>query len=393
MLRFFFQIFLLLLAGALVAVGLLTTVKSPDWAPWKLAILATEFGHWVAVGTLVVAGLAWAARGGRWWLTAVTLLASAVALGLFLKPVVQAELVAQALPAQLEKAFGPVELARAPFALTAIAGADPAPVALETMTYSGELALDFYRAVGREKAPCVIIVHGGGWDSGERTEIAHFDWWLARHGYAVAAISYRLAPTARWPAQRDDVLAAIAFVKAHAEKLGVDATRLVLFGRSAGGNIAEATAYTTSDPAIRGLVAFYAPADMHFAWAYAREDDVLKSPLLLKQFLGGTPQEAKAAYDSASAFLHVAKDNPPTLLVHGELDTLVWYRQSERLAGRLTAEGVPHAFVSFPWATHACEYNLHGPGGQLSTYALEWFLAAVTAGGNSFDQNAKTPRR
>jgi acetyl esterase/lipase len=69
---------------------------------------------------------------------------------------------------------------------------------------------------------------------------------------------------------------------------------------------------------------------------------------------------------------------PPTLLVHGRLDTLVWYRQSERLAARLAAAGVPHYFLSLPWATHAVEYNLNGPSGQLTAYALAWFLAAVT---------------
>jgi len=248
------------------------------------------------------------------------------------------------------------------------------------MAYSGDLLLDFYHPVraGAGPAPCVILVHGGGWESGGRDEIAPFDHWLARRGYAVAAISYRLAPRFIWPAQRDDLLAAIAFLKARAPVLGIDPARLVLAGRSAGGNIAEATAYGAHDPSIRGVIALYAPADLHFAWAYAREDDVLKSPMLMRQFLGGTPETAHAAYDSASGYLMVGKSTPPTLLVHGDLDTLVWHRQSERLDAKLAASGVAHAFVSLPWATHALDYNLNGPGGQLTTYAVEWFLAAVT---------------
>jgi acetyl esterase/lipase len=64
--------------------------------------------------------------------------------------------------------------------------------------------------------------------------------------------------------------------------------------------------------------------------------------------------------------------------MHGQLDALVWHRQSERLAQRLTDAGVPHVFISLPWATHAFEVNVNGPGGQLTTYAVEWFLAAVT---------------
>jgi acetyl esterase/lipase len=202
--------------------------------------------------------------------------------------------------------------------------------------------------------------------------------WLAREGYAVAAIDYRLAPKAVWPAQRDDVRAAMAWLKTRASELGIDPTRLVLLGRSAGGQIAGAVAYTENDPSIRALVALYSPHDMHFAWKYARDDDVLKSPQLLKAFLGGTPETARLAYDSASAYLNVSPKVPPTLMIHGVLDTLVWYKQSERLDAKLTEAKVPHVFVSFPWATHAFDYNLSGPGGQLTTYTLRRFLAGVT---------------
>jgi acetyl esterase/lipase len=221
-------------------------------------------------------------------------------------------------------------------------------------------------------------VHGGGWDGGTRDELAHFNHWLAHRGYAVAAIAYRLAPQHPWPAQREDIAAALAYLKSNAAALDIDPARLVVMGRSAGGHLAEAAAYAARDPAIRGVIAFYAPADVHFAWAYARDDDLLKSPQLLRRFLGGTPETARAGYDSASPILHVDKNTPPTLLVHGELDTLVWHRQSERLDRRLAEAGVPHAFVSFPWATHAFEFNLNGPGGQLATYSVEWFLAVVT---------------
>jgi acetyl esterase/lipase len=223
----------------------------------------------------------------------------------------------------------------------------------------------------------VIVIHGGGWDNGDRGQIPQFNDWLARGGYAVADISYRLAPGAVWPAQRDDVAAAVAFVREHAAPWGVDASRLVILGRSAGGQIAEACAYGLHDPAVRGVIALYSPADMHFAWAWGREDDPLDSPRLLRQFLGGTPDTARAAYDSASGILLAGAGSPPTLLVHGTIDTLVWNRQSERLSARLTEVKVPNLLVALPWATHALEYNLSSPSGQLTTYAVGWFLAAV----------------
>jgi acetyl esterase/lipase len=224
----------------------------------------------------------------------------------------------------------------------------------------------------------VLAIHGGGWDSGDRTQLPEINHRLARRGYAVAALDYRLAPRWRWPAQRDDIGAALAYLKAHAGELGIDRARFVLFGRSAGGQIATACAYTAEDASIRGVASFYGPQDLRFAWAYARPDDVLNSFLLLKQYLGGPPETEGPVYDSASAYFHVGARTPPTLLMHGDLDTLVWHRQSERLNARLAEAGVPHLFVSLPWATHAFDYNLDGPGGQLATEALDGFLAAVT---------------
>ena len=105
---------------------------------------------------------------------------------------------------------------------------------------------------------------------------------------------------------------------------------------------------------------------------------MLKSPALMRQYLGGTPAAARENYLSASPHYHVTRATPPTLLLHGENDALVWHRHSVRLDARLAEEHVPHAFVSLPWATHAFDYNLHGPGGQLTTFAVEWFLAVVT---------------
>jgi acetyl esterase/lipase len=371
---------LLALVLALAALSLLTVVKAPDWAPWKLAVLAGEFGHWLVPLPLLVVAIAWLSRGSQPIIALATVGVGAVATGLFLKPTIEASLMAQTLPGKLERAFGRATLARAPFTVSDWWRGRPEPVAMKTLTYSADLALDFYPAVRVDgsPAPCVLLVHGGGWDGGERTEIAHFNHWLARRGYAVAAITYRLAPKFPWPAQRDDVHAAIAFLRQRAGELRVDVTRLVLLGRSAGGQIAEAVGYAAREPAIRGVIAFYAPADMHFAYTYSREDDIIKSPMLLRQFLGGPPDAARANYDSASGYLQVNPAVPPTLLIHGPLDTLVWHRQSERLAARLAEQRVPHAFVSLPWATHALEYNLHGPGGQLATFAVEWFLAVVT---------------
>lgn len=391
--------FLLSFAGLIFSFGLLTVFRAPDWAEWRLAVLAGEFGYALAALPLLVAVLAASTRGTHTLVTLATLLLCALAIGLLVRPVIEAARVAQHLPGQLAAAFGRVEIPREPFAPGALVGSGLPEVPVETHTFAPGLALDYFRpaAAAHGAVPCVIVVHGGGWNSGDRTQLASFNHWLASLGYAVAAISYRLAPAHPWPAPRDDTLAAIAFLKANATTLRLDPARLVLLGRSAGGQIAEVVAYTAHDPAIRGLVALYSPSDLNFGYAHAWEDDALKSPTLMRQYLGGPPATAQANYDSASALNHVTADAPPTLQLHGQLDGLVWHRHSERLEARLNELKVKNVFVSLPWATHAFEVNRHGPGGQLSTYAVEWFLAAVTRrwSGALWDENCGsgfTPR-
>jgi len=125
------------------------------------------------------------------------------------------------------------------------------------------------------------------------------------------------------------------------------------------------------------VASFYSPYDMPFVWSIARPDDVLNSVKLLTQYLGGPPDGERVAwYESASPerLVRGPGSTPPTLLVHGALDQLVWHRHSERLEARLAEARVPHYFLSLPWATHACDFNLHGPSGQLIDYALRWLL-------------------
>ena len=90
--------------------------------------------------------------------------------------------------------------------------------------------------------------------------------YLAARDYVVVSINYRLAPKWKFPAGRDDVLAAIAYLKVYGREFGVDATRLALLGRSAGGQLALLAAYTAGEPAIRGVVSVYGPTDLKFGY-------------------------------------------------------------------------------------------------------------------------------
>jgi acetyl esterase/lipase len=149
-------------------------------------------------------------------------------------------------------------------------------------------------------APCVLVIHTGEWNNGTPRKFIEFNWRLARRGFAVTAIENRLAPRWRWPAHRNDLLDAMHFLKTNAPPLGLDPQRFVLLGCSAGGQIAQAVASGAPEPHSRGVIAFYAPANMNFAFRYACSDDVLNSLKLLKDYLGGMPNERPAEYHTAS---------------------------------------------------------------------------------------------
>ena len=368
--------------------GLFTVVKWASLPGWLLALVAAELGHFfalLALALVLAAAVTKSVGPLRWPILGLGLLA----IVLLLRPAFRAARRSRELPGQLQRALGtatagPARL-RPSFSWRRLFVPAKAPSgSVTTHVYAANgMDLDFYApasglANDARGAPCVLLIHGGGWDGGRKTEFAGFNRHLASRGFAVAAIEYRLAPQFPWPAPRDDAQAAVAWLKAHAAELQIDPTRLVLFGRSAGGSIAEAVAYGSPDPAIRGVAAFYAPADLPYAWITSKEGDVLDPLKLLRQYLGGSPEQVPAAYAAASGYLQARRGAPPTLLVHGDRDVIVWQRQSERLAERLAANGVPHALISLPWATHGFEFHGSSPSGQLAMYALESFLAAVT---------------
>ncbi len=245
-----------------------------------------------------------------------------------------------------------------------------------------QLKFLFYRTHVSQKAPWLLVIHGGGWNSGDAGQLDELNGWLSQKGIAVLSVDYRLAPKWTWPAQQQDIYEAVNFVKKHAQDLGVDPSRWAILGRSAGGQIAESIAYSKVDPTLKACIAFYSPADLNFAYEFGSDDDMLHSLSLLRNYIGGTPKEKHLAYTDASPINFVNSASPPTLLLHGPGDPMVWFRQSERLLKRLQQNHVPAALIEVPWGTHGFDYNFSGPGGQLSTYAIEQMLSHFLAVSN-----------
>jgi acetyl esterase/lipase len=372
--------------GILAAFSLLAVLRAPAKPLWYAALAATEWGHFLAIGSLVLALVSW--RLSRLW-GAASWLALGAAL-LYITPLLRALSMAENLPAQLTASFGyaiPRKTAAAPARTQPIRMADlflgvsSPPIQVTTVIYATvqnqSLSLDLYRPVQQKGLlPGVIVVHGGSWKSGNRGEFPGLSRYLAARGYLVAAIDYRFAPRAAFPAQRDDVFTAINYLKKHAHEIGLDPERLALLGRSAGGQIALSAAYAQKDPAIKGVIAFYTPSDL--VWGYANPSPplIMNSKMVLESYLGGKPGVRPGNYEAASPVFYVNKTTPPTLMIHGYRDELVSPRHDERLSERLEENKRTYFFLRLSWATHGCDANFSGPCGQLSTYAVERFLAA-----------------
>jgi acetyl esterase/lipase len=390
----------------MAALAALTLVDAPLWPLLLLRIGVTELGYALALPTLALASGAGRSRAGR-AAGALGLLAA----GLGLAPTVQAALIGRRLPAELAAAFGegpPRELPGAlprPAPLVAadlLRGVASPPVRCRRLAYvvrdGRPLHLDLYvpptsdapqdEASGAgdkptakpnaHLAPCVVVVHGGSWQHGDSTQLAALNRYLVARGYVVAAINYRLLPGHPFPAARDDLSAAIGFLKTNAGAIGLDPERIVLLGRSAGGQLALLVAYTAGDPAIRGAIGIYPVVDLAYAYDHPCNPQLLDGRAVVRAYLGANPDQAPEVYAAASPTSCVGPNTPPTLLIHGGSDELVSPIQSERLAARLAQAGRPYLLLRLPWATHGCDAHFGGPAGQLSTYAIERFLAAVT---------------
>lgn len=370
------------------ALALLSVLRAPVGFLWKPAVGATEAGYLLVLLLLPAFIGGW--KTGRDTLLFACGLAAAV---LYVSSAWRASRLAKDLPSELRAAFGEqagFEQAAFSFSqLFHLATPGPAPTTYEYEAEDGtSLQLDYYapqatstdRSSTASAPPLVIVIHGGSWSGGDRTQLPAMNRHLAARGYAVAAIEYRLAPDHVYPAQLDDVRAATNWLRTRHDELGFDPERVVLYGRSAGAHLALLGAYTWRADWVKAVVALYPPADLTWSWHHPSNPLVLNTPETLSAFMGGaldeSPEQAER-YAEASPYTHTRRALPPTLLIHGGRDELVSQEQSRRLAARLHEQGAPAYLLALPWATHGCEANLAGPSGQLTTFAVDWLFAAL----------------
>lgn len=237
-------------------------------------------------------------------------------------------------------------------------------VAHEDLIYakggSRDLKLDLYAPKGDGPFPAVLVVHGGGWTSGNKEAFRPIAQQLAARGFVAVTNEYRLAGEAQFPGAVEDCKAAVRWLRAHAAEYHIDVNRIGGVGGSAGGHLIGMVA-TTADTrlfegsggsaeqssALRAAVLMGAGVDQA---TRAKETPKPISSQLI--FFGGTLADKGDVYVAASPITHLSKATPPLLFLEGEFDT-----PGERyieMRKKLDALGIPNRLVVIQRGKHGC---------------------------------------
>lgn len=213
------------------------------------------------------------------------------------------------------------------------------------------LAMDLHYPDSGGPWPVVVFIHGGGWSEGDKAgvETAPRD-----HGYLVASINYRMYPDYRFPAMIEDVKCAVRFLRAHAAHYNLDPNRIALMGHSAGGHLAalaglsdrsagwDVGAYPGESSRVGAVITVAGPSDLRETYP---------------QWVGALIQEVfgPEQLEIASPVSHASPDDPPFLILHGEMDPLVPVEQAHMLYESLLAASIQAELVIIHHAGHGLE--------------------------------------
>lgn len=200
--------------------------------------------------------------------------------------------------------------------------------------------------------PAVLVVHGGGWMSGDKWTLDGYSRLLAKGGFVVVNINYRLAPEHPFPAQADDVREALLWTKSHAESWSLDLNRLGVFGYSAGGHLSVLIGSIADEPIEDRLLASHWSRDdkrwqalpkVTAVCAGGPPCDFRTLPIdntAMSYFLGGSRRQKPEIYRVASPTAHASPADPITQIIHGESDLIVPIKSSRMFHEAQLAAGV-----------------------------------------------------
>ncbi len=232
-------------------------------------------------------------------------------------------------------------------------------------------AVDVYLPKSDKPTPVMIQIHGGGWRAGSKKQVPSFLKQAVAQGWlAVVSVEYRFTDVAVHPAQTNDCLRAIQFVRSRAKEWNVDPARIGVTGGSAGGHLSMfvATHDDLADPdsadpvakqssRVQCAVPFAGPSDW-FLLSVIKHDHPA-----YRQLIGYEPdtpaaQMKEAKKRSVSPVSYVSADDPPMMIVHGDADVIVPFAHAEAMFKSLKAVGVEAELVRIKGGRH----NVSGAG-------------------------------
>ena len=165
-----------------------------------------------------------------------------------------------------------------------------------------------------ELKPAVLLIHGGGWSSGDRSLMHPLADRIAKHGYVAVTPEYRLSPEAPYPAAVDDLKQTIQWIQKNASGYGIDPDRIALLGCSAGAQLAGLVGLTTDS--VSAIINIDGIMDFTSEEARKYEDDPARESTPAERWLGGRYADFSEVWKEASPFYHVDRNSPPILFIN-----------------------------------------------------------------------------
>ncbi len=242
------------------------------------------------------------------------------------------------------------------------------------------LHLDVYRSRHPGIRPAILIIHGGGWRSGNRHQEEPMAIALASNGYVAVTIEYRLSGEAKFPAALDDLKAGVRWLRKESKTLGVDPNKIAALGPSAGGTLALLLGTTGGSSRFEGdegvsgfssrvqaMVSIDGVADLTDP-AESGKDTSAAFRSAGARWLGATFREKPDLWNDASPLHHADQHSPPVLFVnsgiarfHAGRDSMITVLEAHGIPAIVhTIPGTPHTFWLFhPWFDTTVRNVLH----------------------------------
>lgn len=211
--------------------------------------------------------------------------------------------------------------------------------------------LDLYIPEKQDKQAAIMLIHGGGFDNGDKFEMTEQATYFAEQGFVTTSINYRLSPTSKHPSAITDATDALNWMKKNASKYGYNPDKIIVIGYSAGGTIALNVGLEAEN-SVAAIIDVAGITNMGKFIANEADPEIV---FAMKQYLDGQD------ISTASPIMQVSKDAPPTLVFHGKNDGVISIWHSISLIDKLEELNVPATFKAIPNAGHEImlQENIH----------------------------------